>query len=309
MSLPAGDLILPFQVGGGAVRGRLVRLDAALDGILGGHAYPPAVGALLAETLALAAVLAGALKYEGVFTLQAQGDGPVTLVVADVTSAGALRGYARFDAEAVAAAPAGDKMPAAPAGDPVPTLLGKGHLAFTVDQGLKVDRYQGIVALEGATLADCARTYFTQSEQLDTDIVLVSRVDPKWAAAALMIQRMPGGQPGAPILTADESQEAWRTARALLGSVTAAEMLDSALAPEALVDRLFRLEGVTVWAAKPLEARCRCSGQAVARMLRGIPRAEIAGLKDESGRVVITCEFCRTAYTFGDDELERVYAP
>lgn len=301
------DLILPFQVGAGAVRGRLVRLGPAADAILDGHGYPPAVGALLAETLALAGVLAGSLKYDGIFTLQAQGHGPVSLVVADVTSGGHLRGYARFDADKVAQAIAEH-----PDGGPVPTLLGAGYLAFTVDQGLKVDRYQGIVELTGATLADCAQTYFAQSEQLDTDVKLVSRA-PKdgagWRVAALMIQRMPGSQPGAPIMTAEESLEAWRTAAILMDSVTDAELLDWTLPAERLAQRLFLGEGLQLWEGKELEARCRCSGQSVARMLRGIPRTEIESLKDDGGKVVITCEFCRTAYAYGDDDLERVYMP
>lgn len=303
MSDVTNDLILPFQVGGGAVRGRMVRLGPAVDTILAGHGYPEAVGGLLAETLALAAVLAGSLKYDGIFTLQAQGDGAVSLVMADVTSDGALRGYARFD---------GDKLAMVAEGPVVPTLLGGGYLAFTVDQGLKVDRYQGIVELAGATLADCAKSYFIQSEQLDTEVKLVSRRPTDgagWQVAALMIQRMPGSQPGAPILTAEESQEAWRTAQILMHSVTDAELLDGGLAPELLVHRLFHAEGLQAWEPKVLAARCRCSGESVARMLRGIPRTEIESLKDDSGKVVITCEFCRTDYAYGDAELERVYMP
>lgn len=300
----ADNVILSFQLGSGLVRGRLVRLGAAVQGIVDGHGYPPRVGALLAETLALAAVLAGSLKYDGVFTLQAQGKGPVSLVVADITSAGAMRGYARFDADAVAAAAAD--------GDPVPTLLGGGYLAFTVDQGLKVERYQGIVDLAGATLADCAKAYFVQSEQLETSVALVSAPpagDRGWRAGALMIQRMPGNQPGAPILTPEDAEETWRTASVLMGSVTAGEMLDPALAGEVLLHRLFHGEGLTVWDGKALEARCRCSEQSVVRMLQSIPRAEIEDLKNEAGQVSITCEFCHTTYAFGDAELERTYNP
>ncbi|HLO77057.1 MAG TPA: Hsp33 family molecular chaperone HslO [Magnetospirillum sp.] len=294
-------MILPFQVAGGAVRGRLVRLGPAVEAILAGHAYPAPVGRLLAETLALASVLAGSLKYDGVFTLQAQGQGPISLLVADVTSAGDLRGYARFDAERVAAA----------AEATVPALLGTGYLAFTVDQGPKTDRYQGIVELTGATLAECAKQYFAQSEQLDTEVVLASRVDDGAApmAAALMIQRMPGGQPGAPILTGDQSAEAWRTATILLASLTEAELLDPALAAEQVPHRLFHAEGLQMWEPKALRAQCRCSDAKIASALRSIPRAEIAALRDEAGKVTITCEFCRTVYAFDDEALERVYMP
>lgn len=302
MIRPDGDAILPFQVGGGAVRGRLVRLGPAVDAILAGRDYPPAVAALLAETLALAAVLAGALKYDGIFTLQAQGDGPVSLVVADVTSAGALRGYARYDEARLRTV----------AGASVPDLLGGGYLAFTVDQGLKVERYQGIVELTGASLADCAREYFARSEQLDSEVRLASAPPGDgrgWRAAALMIQRMPGDQPGTPILTHEDSRESWRTAAILMNSVTAGEMLDQSLPLADLAHRLFHAEGLLVWEAKGLEARCRCSGEAVARMLRSIPRAEIEDLKDEAGKVTITCEFCQSAYAFDNDDLERTYVP
>lgn len=304
MSLADDDLILPFQLAGGLVRGRLVRLGPAVRAILDGHDYPPRVGALLAETLALAGVLAGSLKYDGVFTLQAQGDGAVSLVVADITSDGAMRGYARFDDSKLATV--------AENSAPVPGLLGKGYLAFTVDQGLTVDRYQGIVELTGDTLADCARNYFIQSEQLDSKVALVSQApssDGGWRAAALMIQRMPGNQPGGPILTTDDADEAWRTAAILMASVKDTEMLSTDLAGETLLYRLFHAEGLTTWEPKALRAGCRCSLHGVEHMLQSIPRAEIAALKNEAGQVTITCEFCRTTYAFGDADLDRVYMP
>ena len=300
VSAAKNDLILPFQVGGGAVRGRLVRLGPTVDAILGGHDYPPAVGKLLAETLALAGVLAGSLKYDGVFTLQAQGDGPVSLVLADVTSGGDMRGYARFDADKLSAAT--DLT--------VKGLFGTGYMAFTVDQGPKTDRYQGIVELNGANLAECAKEYFAQSEQLDTEVVVAAREPADgggWSVGALMIQRMPGSQPGAPIMTADESVEHWRTASILLASLTADELLD--LDPGQVAFRLYHGEGLQAWEPKHLAAKCRCSLPKIASALRSIPRDEIASLKDEQGQVTVTCEFCRTAYAFDDEALERVYAP
>lgn len=297
------NVILSFQLASGLVRGRMVRLGSAVQTILDGHDYPPRVGALLAESLALAAVLAGSLKYDGIFTLQTQGDGPVSLVVADVTSDGALRGYARFDA---------DQLAQAATGDPVPNLLGKGYLAFTVDQGLKAERYQGIVELDGATLADCARSYLLQSEQLDSKVALVSQPSADgqgWRTAALMIQRMPANHSGAPILTSEDADEAWRTACILMASVTPAEMLAADLPGEHLLHRLFHSERLTVWEGKGLQARCRCSQHGVVRMLQSIPRAEIESLKDDAGKVSITCEFCQTTYAFGDEELDQAYMP
>lgn len=297
------DLLLPFQVGIGAVRGRLVRLGPSVDKILSGHGYPEPVALLLAETLTLTALLAGSLKYDGVFTLQAQGDGPVSLVVADVASDGSMRGYARFNEARLAGV----------SDHTVPHLLGKGYLAFTVDQGPDTERYQGIVELEGETLSQCAQLYFSQSEQLDTEVKLASQAPAGdgggWRAAGLMIQRMPGSVPGAPILMGSESGEAWRTIRILMDSATEAEMLDEALPLDRLAWRLFNGEGLQCFEPKALAANCRCSQAKIESALRAIPRAEIAALKDETGMVVITCEFCRTEYRFGDAELQKTYMP
>jgi len=294
------DLLLPFHIVAGLARGRMVRLGPALDEILRGHDYPRPVAALLGETLALAAALAGALKYEGVFTLQAQGDGPVSLLVADVTSAGHLRGYARFDAERVAEAGSDADMK---------RLLGAGYLAFTVDQGPDTDRYQGLVELEGATLAECADAYFERSEQLPTALKLAvdGGGEAPWRAAALMLQRMPLG-PNSPILTADEAEEGWRRAAILMSSATPAEMLDPELASERLLWRLFHAEGLAADEGRPLEARCRCSQDKVEGTLRSFPRDEIEGLRDEAGDVVVVCEFCKTRYAFDPAGLERLYA-
>ncbi len=152
----------PFQIEASTLRGRLVRLGPALNGILTAHDYPEPVARLLGEMVVLANMLASALKYDGIFTLQAKGDGAVPLIVADVTSAGDLRGYAKVDHE---------RLPESDAHD-VPTLLGQGWLAFTVDQGEFTDRYQGIVELAGTTLTDCLQHYFRQSEQIHAGIKL-----------------------------------------------------------------------------------------------------------------------------------------
>jgi molecular chaperone Hsp33 len=297
----SGDSVTAFAVMGGAVRGRLVRLGPALDTILDEqHAYPVPVAALLAETMALAAVLATSMKFDGIFTLQAQGDGPVSLLVADVTSGGDMRAHARFDAARLGAAEAAGRAS-------VPALLGKGYLAFTVDQGPDTDRYQGIVELEGETLEDCARTYFKQSEQLDTAIEAVVRPPAGgrgWAAAALMIQRMPAGSGGSPILVADEAEESWRRAAILLGSVTGPELVDEGLEPARLLHRLYHAEQLQVFEARDFRARCRCSRDKVEATLRSLPPAEVAGVADGEGRITVTCEFCRTDHVFRLSDLQ-----
>ena len=226
---PQTDILIPFRLERANLRGRAVRLGPAIDAILSRHDYPPPVADLLGEALALAAVLAGTLKYDGVFTLQAKGDGPVGMMVCDVTSDGDLRGYAEVDAAAYAAL-----GPAAPDG-PVPRILGAGHLAFTVDQGPDMERYQGIVDLAGATLTECAQHYFRQSEQIETLLRLgVGRPGGAgWQASALMIQRVPltGGFGREP--KADDSGHAdeerrdddWRRIAILLGTVFRSEIV------------------------------------------------------------------------------------
>jgi molecular chaperone Hsp33 len=297
-----GDLLLPFLLGPGLVRGRVVRLGPALDRILGGHGYPALVAERLAETVTLAAGLAGALKYEGVFTLQIQGKGAISLLVVDVTSDGDLRAYARFDAE---------RLAQAAGGEPVAGCFGEGFLAFTVDQGPGTDRYQGIVALEGATLADCARAYFRQSEQLDTEIALAVRHPGNgrgWLAGAAIIQRMPLG-PGSPILTTEEADEAWGRAVALLRSLRADELLDDRLAAHRLLDRLYHADRLRASAPRALRAGCRCSEERVRSTLAAFPPAELAEITGADGNVVVTCEFCRTDYLISATVLEHLHAP
>ncbi len=303
-SLPADDIVLPFQVG--SVRGRLVRLGPAVDRILSQHDYPLAVGQALAELVALGAALALTLKYEGVFTIQVKGDGPVRLMVADVATAGALRGYAQFDAGRVAALGSGALS--------VPRLFGAGYLAFTVDQGADMERYQGIVELTGASLAECAHHYFHQSEQFRAGLKVAARRDAAgaWRAGALMVQALPpGGAQGSaegrdlsqPIdLDRDEEEDLWRRMLILMSSARDAELVDPALPGWKLVDRLFLAEGVHIYRPSALRHGCRCSRTRVAGVLAALPRGELADMKVD-GVVRVTCEFCNTAYDFDDAQI------
>jgi molecular chaperone Hsp33 len=294
-----GDLVQPFQIEAFGLRGRLVRLGGALDAATRNHDYPPTVAALLGEIMALAAVLASGLKYDGVFTLQTQGDGPVAMTVANVTSDGDLRGYARVADGALDAVTETPETPEAP----VPRLLGAGHMAFTVDQGADTERYQGITELTGATVTDCARNYFRRSEQMDTAIALAARPGDGAAgarAAALVIQRLP------PDVGAEGDQD-WRHAVILMNTVTANEMLDAALTPADLLYRLFHREGVRVFRQRRLRHACRCSRERVAATLRSFPRAEVETMA-EDGRVTVTCEFCKASYGFDGNDVAGLYA-
>ncbi len=325
------DLIQPFQVESMAAQGRLVRLGAAADAILAAHDYPAPVAVLLGECLTLAALFAGAFKYQGTVTLQAKGDGPVPLLVADVTSDGGMRGYAQYDAARL-----GEVLDlgAPGAAEPVPRLLGTGHLALTLDGGGEERCHQGLVELAGATLADCAHNYLRRSIQRDAVVKLaVARVGdgvgdggdrgdrgdggpgggdgelPPWRVGGLMIQRMPDSH--GPRISGEDADpdrdDAWRRAVVLMGSSTSAELLDPRLDPHRLLYRLFHEDGVRVFRTVALEMRCRCSLERVTNVLKSFPRREIESMKIDD-RVVVKCEFCNADYVFDNTALEALYA-
>jgi len=302
------DLVQPFQIDPFALRGRLVRLGPAIDHILSQHAYPEPVAAMLGEAITLAVLLAGALKYDGVFTLQTKGDGPIPLLVADVSTDGAVRGYAQYNAAKLDAAV---NNGAALAGLSVPRLLGAGYIAFTVDQGEDTDRYQGIVELSGATLSDCAQHYFRQSEQIQAGIKLaVARAgaDPAgqggaWRAGGLMLQRVP--PEGGYGVIADDVEDGWRRTMVLMSSATSGELVDPGLTPHRLLFRLFHEDGVRVYDTHPIEARCRCSRERIETILRAFPADELDDMAKERVTTV-TCEFCSTRYVFDAAEIGRL---
>jgi molecular chaperone Hsp33 len=298
------DLTLPFQIEQCDVRGRIVRIGPALDRLLTLHAYPEPVAQLVAEAVALAATMATALKFDGTFTLQAKGDGPVSLLVADCRTPGHLRGYASFDAERL------DGLELGPGGTAgiVPLLLGKGYLAFTIDPaGDDMERYQGIVELSGATLADAAHLYFAQSEQLNARVVLAAghRKDAagrrRWRAGGILLQQLPL-QPGG--LVAEERALAWEKVTALLATASAAELSDPLLGHNDLLYRLFHEDGVRVFDAAPLDNACTCSADKVRGILSSFAADEIDQMAVD-GVISVTCQFCSTAYDFPAEAVRR----
>ena len=315
------DHVLPFQLDALGVRGRLVRLGPALDTIIERHGYPLAVARPLAEAMVLCATLATSLKYDGIFTLQITGDGPIRLLVTDLTTDGALRGYAQFDSWklAVALGPQGGAGKKDAPDGYVPKLFGRGRLAFTVDQGQHTERYQGVVPLEGATLTDCAHTYFRQSEQLPTGIKISARREEQdgvghWHAAALMVQQMPefdAGRLASDGLGIDREQreEDFRKAVILMASATDREMLDPALPGETLIYRLFHEDKPRRFDPRPFMARCRCSRERIDRVLRSLKREDLADMRDTRGLVSVKCEFCSTEYNYDEGDLDRIYRP
>jgi molecular chaperone Hsp33 len=283
--------VVPFFLPNRPVRGRLVRLGGLTDALLSRHSYHPAVGRLVGQALALAAGLSTALKFRGTFSLQAKGNGPVDMLLADCTDTGELRGYARSDADMLAALL--DKDPAPPAD----ALLGAGYLAFTVDQGGD-DRHQGIVAIEGGTLAAMSLHYFETSEQLRCQIHLAcEKAEAGWRAAALILEKVAGAGGIAPELDEDAQDESWRAATALAGTLTDKELLDDDLAPEQLLYRLFHTEGVVADRARALSYGCRCSRARLSGILQGFSDDDLDHMSID-GTIVMTCEFCHYDFKF-----------
>jgi molecular chaperone Hsp33 len=298
------DFCQSFVLAGGAFRGRFVRLSSSITEILTRHQDPEAVSQLLCEAMTAATALASTIKYDGVFTLQAQGKGAVHTLVADVTSSGHVRGCAKFDAEKLTDILKGSSEHLAA------HLLGAGHLAFTVDQGPDTERYQGIVELVGGNIADSVHNYFRQSEQLASALMIAivppGPTTPMWRSAAMVIQRMPdvGGRP---VLTDEDADDAWRTAVILMGSATKQELIAADLPATTLLHRLFATIGVGPLAVKPVSFGCRCSRQRSGRILASFPVEEVKSYA-KHGVVRMTCEFCCTDYDYSVGDIESLAA-
>ncbi len=286
---PSDDVVAAFQIENQPVRGRIVRLGAAVDDILTRHAYPVPVANLLGEACALAAVVGASLKFEGRLIVQAQGDGPVRYVVVDYDTEGSLRGYCRYDAERVAEVSGGLMQPGAK------TLLGQGVFIMTVDQGADMDRYQGVTPIEGETLALCAEQYFAQSEQTPTRVRLaVGQADSgeglKWRAGGLIIQNIAEDNARGP------TEEAWITAQALFITVGEDELIDPTISSELLLFRLFHEDGVRMFTPQPLKAFCRCSEERITSVLQSFPAEDRASMVEDDGHIRVTCEYCSRVY-------------
>jgi molecular chaperone Hsp33 len=309
--VPVDDAALPFEVASLDLRGRLTRLGPALDDILTKHDYPAPVGKLLGEAIVLATLLGSSLKFDGRFILQTQTDGPVSFLIVDFQAPDRLRAYARFDAGRLE-----DGMDSG-------ALLGKGHLAMTIDQGPDMSRYQGLVALDGGGLEDAAHEYFLRSEQIPTRVRLAVGEEwrgggegprHRWRAGGMLLQFLPkaperarqadlhpGDAPEGAVSHTVADDDAWVEGQSLIATVEDVELIDPDLSGERLLYRLFHERGVRVFAPLPLRAQCSCSREAVSDMLRSFaPKDRAEMVKD--GKVVVTCEFCSSVYQFTPHE-------
>jgi molecular chaperone Hsp33 len=295
------DNCTSFHIGNGAFLGRLVRLDNVIDEITSRHQYPEQVNSVMAECTALAVLFAGSMKYEGLVTLQTQTDGPISMVVVDVTSKGEIRAYARYDENRIIRAQELRKTEGEI--EPAPYLLGGGYIAFTIDQGKDTELYQGVVNIQGKTLSEIALRYFRQSEQIDTHIRLFTRKNRKsWEAAGMMIQKMPGE--GGKDMEKDNNQEAWNEAKVLMDSMSEEEIFDHDLSSENLIHRLYYANHMVVSGIKNYRFQCRCSRDRLLNTLRSFDQKEIDAMS-EKNKVTVTCDFCSNNYIFEKGELYR----
>lgn len=303
------DAVVPFEVEGLDARGRSVQLGAVVDTILARHQYPEPVARLLAEVMVLTALLGTSLKFDGKFILQTSTDGPVNLLVADFQTPSGLRAYARFDDEKLEQAIKDGKV--APE-----QLLGKGTLALTIDQGAHMQRYQGIVALDGSNLEEIARNYFDQSEQIPTDVRLAvatlvdrnSEGQPKqsWRAGGVLVQHLPKAS-----LDIDEKKQEkskvtdnnWTEVKALTQTIESAELTDPQVGTERLLYRLFHEHGVRVFQPTPIVDHCSCSREKVENVLKNFSAEELDS-SIENGEITVKCEFCSTVYRFNPEEFK-----
>ena len=309
-TVPVDDTVLPFEVDALDLRGRLTRLGPALDDILEKHDYPEPVAKLLGEAIMLTTLLGSSLKFDGRLILQTQSDGPVSFMIVDFQAPDRLRAYARFDAKRLEH------------GQDSGALLGKGHLAMTIDQGAEMSRYQGLVALDGGGLEEAAHEYFLRSEQIPTRVRLAVGEEwrggdgprHRWRAGGMLIQFLPkapdrarqsdlhpGDAPEGAVTHTVAEDDAWVEGQSLISTVEDLELIDPDLSGERLLYRLFHERGVRVFTPLPLRAQCSCSREAVSAMLKSFaPKDRAEMVKDD--KVVVTCEFCSSVYQFTPQE-------
>ena len=298
------DNCVSFFIADGAYQGRLIRLHDVINTILSKHDYPLPVSAVVAECTTLTAMLSSSLKYNGLFTLQTQSNGPVSMVVVDVTSEGKIRACARFDEERLNKGQALRKTSGEI--EQTPHLLGGGHLAFTVDQGPDTQLYQGIVDLQGKTLAECALRYFKQSEQIDTGLKLfllpASGENKSWSTAGIMLQKMPfkGGYS----ISEEKAAETWNEANIFMESLNENEVFDANLSSEEILHRLFHNHNLQITQSKTYQFGCRCNREKLLNTLNTFSKKDIADMV-ENGKITATCHFCSETYVFKPSELTK----
>ncbi len=274
------DLLYRFLFENSPVRGELAQLENSWQSICQRQDYPPAIKNILGEFAAAAVLLSATLKFEGSLIIQAQGKGPISLLVVECSSDRVIRATAKWQEDSDV--------------QTLKELIGEGKLVITIDRGKDLERYQGIVEIQGNSVAAVLENYLRQSEQLETRIWLASN---STRAAGLLIQKLPDN---------DTDTDAWETAEQLSATVTDSEMLS--LEPEKLIYRLFHAENVRLFDAEPIEFGCSCSRDRVVNALRSLGYDEVKSIIEEQDSVEIDCEFCGQHYRFDAVDVEQVFA-
>jgi molecular chaperone Hsp33 len=276
------DIITPFSIGSNNVRGRIFKSGNVVNNILSQHEYPEKVNVILGETIALSSMLGSTLKFDGKFTCQINSDGPINLLIADFKTPGSIRAYAHFKEEKIIA--------------DTGQLLGNGHMAMTIDQGPKMENYQGITQLKDGNLVSSAYSYFQDSEQIPTKLFLAcGKVKyygqkEKWISGGIILQKMP---------TKDnqtvKDNDLWDTTTHLLGTVTYDELIDLSLNANNLLYRLFNEYDTNVYSPIKLKHSCQCSKNKIESLLKSFTKDDMKDITID-GNIVIKCEFCGKDY-------------
>lgn len=319
------DTVLPFQLDRSDIRGRVARLDGVLDNVLKQHAYPPVIEALVAEAAVLTALIGQSVKLRWKLSLQIRGKGPARLIATDYYGPqedgqpARIRAYASFDADRL------DHD-----ADPF-SQIGEGYFAVMIDQGQDMTPYQGFTPIAGASLSDCAQTYFAQSEQIPTRFALTYGKSQlpgglsRWRAGGVMLQHMPavGGSVAAEqgsgeggllshidILAGDEAEN-WTRANVLLDTVEELELIGPTVAPTDLLVRLFHEESPRVFDATAVHFGCSCSPEKVVQAMSIYSAKDIKHMTTAEGVVTADCQFCSKHYEFDPATLgfDAVKAP
>ena len=278
------------------VRGHLVHLDASWRALIEHRQYPDAIRETLGEAVVASLLLAATIKFEGVLSLQLQGDGPVHLLLAQCTSGLGVRGLARYRDSG-----AGDGLFGAGAAHKINELIGSGNLTVTLETDEGAQRYQGIVPIEGERLAASLQAYFQNSEQLPTRLWLHADAQ---GASGMLLQKLPGSG-SSPVVDAAAIEDAWRRIQLIADTLTPEEL--RTLADAEILHRLFNEDDLRLFEASPVYFRCRCSRERVAGMLQGFGETETRGVIAERGKVEVHCDFCNRAYVFDAVDVEQLF--
>ena len=281
--------IIPFQLSNNTIRGNIVRLQSVVSEIVKRHEYPANIESLFADTLSITACLGSRMKHEGVFTIQAKGSGDVSTLFSDITSDGFLRGYVNLISGF------------SNIESNLKSLMGSGHVSFTLDQGKHTKRYQGIVSLEEPSMSEITELYFNNSEQLETKFLTFNYFDIEknnrknlFSAGLIMLQKMPVKNS----FDEENNEEIWQNSLNFLSTLGKEEFLSINLTSEEILYRLFNELEITVYDKIIIKDQCRCSDEKIKFAIESLSKKELREIADENGNVKVVCEFCKKERIF-----------